>query len=90
MKAAETFPVKQAFLYSLIASVLVSALLGIVAILSGSFGWLEIRIILTTVTIAAASICGLASGAYLGTSAGRLIPFSGIARRSNDHSRNVD
>ena len=79
MGTVEPFPVKKAFLYSLVASVLLSALLGIVAILSGSFGWVEVRIILTTVTIALASICGLACGAYLGAKAGQPLPFSGIA-----------
>ena len=78
MSTAEPFPVKKAFLYSLVASVLLSAFLGIVAILSGRFGWLEIRIILTTGTIAVASICGLASGAYLGTKTGQALPLSGI------------
>ena len=73
MSTAEPFPVKKAFLYSLVASVLLSAFLGIVAILSGRFGWLEIRIILTTVTIALASICGLACGAYLGTKTGKAV-----------------
>jgi len=79
MGTPNAFPVKKAFLYSLIASVVVSAVLGIVAILSGNFGWLEIRVILTTVTIAVASICGLACGAYLGTKAGRLLPTLGLA-----------
>jgi hypothetical protein len=79
MSTAEPFPAKKVFLYSLIASVFLSALLGIVAIVSGRFGWFEIRIILTTVTIAVASICGLACGAYLGTETGRALPLSGIA-----------
>ena len=78
MNSAEAFPVKKAFLYSLVASVLLSALLGIAAILSGRNGWFEIRIILTTITIALASIVGLACGAYLGTKAGRSLPVSGI------------
>ncbi|MBP90511.1 MAG: hypothetical protein CMJ64_28020 [Planctomycetaceae bacterium] len=78
MKTAEAFPVKKTFLYSLVASVLLSAFLGIVAILSGRFGWVEIRIILTTVTIALGSICGLACGAYLGTKTGKALPLSGI------------
>jgi len=79
MSTAVAFPTKKAFLYSLIGSVALSALLGIVAVLSGRFGWLEVRVILTTVTIAVASICGLACGAYWGTSAGRALPLLGIA-----------
>ena len=78
MSTAEPFPVKKAFLYSLVASVLLSAFLGIIAILSGRFGWVEVRIILTTVTIALASICGLGCGAYLGTKPGQALPLSGI------------
>ncbi len=78
VKTAEPFPVKKTFLYSLVVSVLLSAILGIIAILSGRFGWVEIRIILTTVTIALASICGLACGAYLGTKTAKALPLSGI------------
>jgi hypothetical protein len=70
---------KQAFLYSLIASVVVSAMLGIFAILTGNWGELEIRIILTTVTIAGASLAGLACGAYLETGRSeRGLPLGGI------------
>ncbi len=79
MHESQGFPVKKAFLYALIGSVGLSALLGILAILSGRFGWFEIRILLTTVTIAAASICGLACGAYLTTRQGRALPLSGVA-----------
>ncbi len=69
---------KKPFLYSLVISVVLSALLGILAILSGSWGWFEIRILLTTVTISGASICGLACGAYLGAGKGRTLPSAGI------------
>jgi hypothetical protein len=78
MGSAQGFEIKKAFLYSLIVSVLLSALLGILAILSGSWGWFQIRILLTTVTISAASICGLASGAYLATNRGRVLPLAGV------------
>ncbi len=47
----------------MIISVAISAALGIIAILTGNFGEFEIRIILTTLTISAASICALAGGA---------------------------
>ena len=78
MDTAATFPAKRLLLYLLVASVLMSAFLGIVAIVSGQFGWIETRIILTTVTIAVASICGLACGAYLGTRPGHTLPLAGI------------
>jgi hypothetical protein len=79
MSTTQGSPVKKAFLYSLIVSIVLSAFLGILAILSGSWGWFEVRILLTTVTIAAASICGLACGAYLATKRGQVLPLAGIA-----------
>lgn len=54
---------KRIALWFLIISVAISAALGILAILTGNFGELEIRIILTTLTISAASVCALAGGA---------------------------
>ena len=54
---------KRIALWFLIASVGASALLGMVIVLAGSFSDLQIRIILTTLTISAASICALACGA---------------------------
>ena len=54
---------KRVALWFLIVSVAISAVLGIIAILTGKFGDLQIRIILTTLTISGASICALACGA---------------------------
>lgn len=54
---------KQVFLYSLIASVCLSAFLGIIAILSGDFGELQIKVMLTSLTISDASLGGLCCGA---------------------------
>lgn len=79
MNHAQGFPVKKAFLYALIVSVAVSALLGILAIGSGQFGWVQLRILLTTATIAASSICGLSCGAYLSTKRGLALPLTGVA-----------
>jgi hypothetical protein len=79
MNATEGLMVKRAFLYALIASVAISAGLGILAILAGNWGWVEIRILLTTVTIAAASICGLGCGAYWSVGGHRAVPLAGIA-----------
>jgi len=70
---------KRLFLYLLIASVSVSALIGIVVILFGNFGDLETKVLLTTMTVTVTSILGLACGAYLETGRGRLLPFGGIA-----------
>jgi hypothetical protein len=56
---------KRVFLYSFIASVSLSALIGIGVILFGDFGDLAIRVLLTTLTITVTSILGLACGVYL-------------------------
>ena len=47
-------------LYALIGSVVFGAALGIFFVLGGTWNWFEVRVILTTLTIAAASLCGLA------------------------------
>jgi hypothetical protein len=69
---------KKLALWFLIASVAISAALGIIAILTGNFGEFEIRIILTTLTISAASICALASGALWEGRGQRILPSAGI------------
>lgn len=74
-----SLPAKKTFLWALIVSVGLSACLGIVAILSGELGWIQLRILLTTMTIAASSICGLACGAYWSTGRGRVLPQLGTA-----------
>jgi hypothetical protein len=78
MNATQPVDVKKIFLYALIFSVALSAILGIGAILSGSWSWYEVRVLLTTFTVALASICGLANGAYLITGRGRALPLVGI------------
>lgn len=51
---------KKPLLYSLIASVVLGAIIGIILVLRNTWGWFEIRVMLTTVIIAVASLCGLA------------------------------
>lgn len=70
---------RRIFLYTLIASVAVSAAIGIVAIVFGSFGEFETKILLTTLTITVTSILGLACGACFEAGRGRVIPVAGIA-----------
>jgi len=53
-------PTKKAFLYLLVVSVALGSILGIFIILRGEWSWYELRVVLTTITIAAASLCGLA------------------------------
>lgn len=69
---------KRLFLYILIASVSVSALIGIVVILLGNFGEFETKVLLTTGTITVTSILGLACGAYLEVKRVRWLPITGI------------
>ena len=79
MSAVSRVDAKKAFLYALIISILLSAILGILAILAGNWGWFQVRVLLTTVTISAASVCGLANGAFLATKRGTFLPLAGIA-----------
>lgn len=69
---------KKFFLYLLIGSVALSAILGIGVILFGDFGEFEIKILLTTLTITITSILGLACGACLAAKRGKILPYAGI------------
>jgi len=70
--------IRRVFLYTLIASVAVSAVIGIGVLVFGNFGNFSVRIMMTTLTITATSILGLACGAYLETGRGRWLPLAGI------------
>ena len=59
MEAEHSF--KKAFLISMIVSLSISALIGIVIFLLGSFGEIQTRILLTTLTIGGFSLAGLCS-----------------------------
>jgi hypothetical protein len=65
-------------LYALIASVAVSGLLGVVAILGGG-GDPQWRILATTSTISAASLCSLSCAALWERKKKQVLPASGIA-----------
>jgi hypothetical protein len=69
---------KRVALWFLIVSVALSGVMGIIAILSGTFGDVQARIILTTLTISAASICALACGALWESGRAKLFPMAGI------------
>lgn len=69
---------KRLFLYTLIGSVAVSAVLGIGVILFGTFGEFEGRVLATTFTITLTSILGLACGAYYDSKNARVLPTVGI------------
>jgi hypothetical protein len=71
--------IKRLSLYLLIASVAISAILGIAVILFGNFGQFEQKILATTSIVTMTSIFGLACGAYLETGRGKVLPYTGIA-----------
>ncbi|MDN5882326.1 MAG: hypothetical protein L0H37_08135 [Nitrosospira sp.] len=55
---------KRSLLYSFIAFLAISALIAIVTVIAGSFSDFTIKVLITTTTIAGASICLLCAGAY--------------------------
>jgi hypothetical protein len=69
---------KRIALWLLIASVGASALLGIIIVLAGKFSEIEVRIILTTLTISAMSICALAAGALWESGRKKPLALAGI------------
>jgi hypothetical protein len=70
---------RRLFLYLLIASVALSAVVGIGVILFGNFGELEVRVLMTTLTVTVTSIFGMACGASLESGRGKYVPWAGIA-----------
>lgn len=52
---------KRPLLYLLMGSVILGAVLGIVIVVRGDWSWLEVRVLLTTIVLAVASLCGLAA-----------------------------
>ncbi len=79
MPAQDEMSLKKIFSYALIGSVAVSALFGILAILMGNFGDMEIRILLTSLTISATSLCGISCGASLEAKRAKILPIAGVA-----------
>ena len=69
---------KRLALWFLIISVALSAVVGIIAIIVGKFGRTEAQILLTTLTISAASICALACGALWESGRAKILPALGI------------
>lgn len=70
---------KRLLAYSLIASVVVGAAFGIAAVLRNEWTWFELRVLLTTVVLAAASLCGLACEFARAPRGLNLIPYAGLA-----------
>jgi hypothetical protein len=69
---------KRPLLYLLSASVILAVILGMAIVLRNEWSWFEIRVILTTLTIAAASICGLACDVSRALRGANLLPRGGL------------
>lgn len=69
---------RRLFLYLLIGSVGLSALIGIGVLLFGNFEETEVRVLMTTLTVTVMSIFGLACGAYFESGRGKYLPLAGI------------
>lgn len=77
----ENLSTKKLFLYLLTCSIALSALMGIWAIISGEFGDLQGKILLTTLTVVGTSILGLSCGAFLESPRSaklKAVPIAGI------------
>jgi hypothetical protein len=70
--------IKRILMYSLVVSVLVGALVGILAVLRNEWGAFEVRVLLTTVVLAIASLCGLACDLSRTPRGLNLIPYGGM------------
>jgi hypothetical protein len=70
---------KRPLLYLLIGSVVLGAVLGIVIVLRNTWGWFEVRVILTTITVAITSLCGLACDLSRTPRGANLLPTGGLA-----------
>ena len=54
------------------------AVLGIIIVLRDNWDWFEIRVILTTITVAVASLCGLACDLSRTPKGSNLLPYAGL------------
>ena len=77
--AMENINLRRLFLYLLIGSVALSAVIGIGVLLLGDFGLIEVRVLMTTMVITIVSVLGLACGAYIEVRGGKYVPLAGIA-----------
>ena len=70
---------KRPLLYVLVGSVILGAIVGIGVVVRGEWGWFEVRVVLTTITLAVASLCGLACDLSRRPWATNLLPALGFA-----------
>lgn len=71
-------PIKRAALWAFIGSILVSALLGIWALLAGDFGDLQVKVLLSSLCVSAASLCAMAGAALLESRGERLLSSAAL------------
>ena len=69
---------KRTLLNLLIGSVVLGAVVGIIIVLRGEWGWFEVRVFLTTITLAVASLCGLACELSKTPRGANLLPYGGL------------
>ncbi|TWT50808.1 hypothetical protein Pla22_35510 [Rubripirellula amarantea] len=70
---------KKPLLYGLIGSVLIGAAVGILFVIRNTWTWFELRVVLTTVVIAGASLCGLACDLSRTPKGMNLMPKTGLS-----------
>lgn len=78
MPADDPRRLRRILLYALIGSILFGAVLGLVIILRNEWSWFEVRVILTAVTIAVASVCGMACDLSRSSRRANVIPHVGL------------
>lgn len=74
----EKSALKKIMLKLLAGSVVLGAVLGIVIVLRGEWSWFEIRVLLSTATLAAASLCALACDLSRTPKGRNLLPTAGM------------
>jgi hypothetical protein len=71
-------PFRRWLLIMLSASVIFGAVIGVAIVMLDSWGWLEIRIALTTIALGIGSLCGLACDYSRRPNANNVLPWAGI------------
>jgi len=79
LSATANIRVGKIFLYSLILSVGFASFLGIMVLLSLSFGDVQIKVLLSTLSISGASLCGFAAGMSLEKNRIKILGWAGIS-----------
>jgi hypothetical protein len=70
--------IRKLFLWIFLGFLVLTALVGIISVLSGEFGKIQVKILGTCLTISAASICSMACAAFMEKRRRRWLGLSGI------------